>query len=566
MYNFQIHFSHPWILLLLIPAVFFTLLTYFRLSKKYRRNRNRIISIVLHLTAMVLAITGLAGLHFTYDEPNPENEVLLVVDVSYSNNEADQIKTDFVRSVIDGNDSSVKLGVVTFGYDQVYAAPLSYDMDEVYKNYRNAELPDDSATDISSALTYAKSLFNHPKTAKIVLLTDGVETDGDALSVIKSIAAEGVKVDVAYYPAGEVGNEVQLLGIEMPEKRIEVDDPVEITVNIQGSYASDAELVLYDNDVRGDTVPLEVINGTKTVAINHTFTEKGMHLLRFEIESAGDTVAQNNVYHSFINLEDFNRILILERTAGEADGLKEMLATRVVPEGEENYQLTTIEITDLANVPSTVKALRKFDQVVLVNIANKDMPVWENGVRFDEILNEYVYEYGGGMLTIGGNDPDETDDEGLPVANTYNRDDMYGTLYQEMLPVEAIDYTPPAGVMIIIDWSGSMSAVDGLTGKTYLELAKEGARSAVNALTERDYCGIVSLEDSYREEMKPIPLPKKEELYAAIDNLGEDQAGGGTVYQGAIEQAGSALKKLTVVERKHIILVTDGVPSDSYDQ
>lgn len=36
MHDFQIVFSHPWLLLLLIPALALTLIPYFMLSKKYR--------------------------------------------------------------------------------------------------------------------------------------------------------------------------------------------------------------------------------------------------------------------------------------------------------------------------------------------------------------------------------------------------------------------------------------------------------------------------------------------------------------------------------------------------
>ncbi|MBQ1942729.1 MAG: hypothetical protein II368_03670, partial [Clostridia bacterium] len=84
MTNFSVNFSNPWLLLLLIPAVGFTLLPYFRVKKKYRRTRNRIVSIVLHMLIMVLCITVFAGIRFTYDIPNRENEVLLLVDDSYS--------------------------------------------------------------------------------------------------------------------------------------------------------------------------------------------------------------------------------------------------------------------------------------------------------------------------------------------------------------------------------------------------------------------------------------------------------------------------------------------------
>ena len=81
MTNLTVTFSYPWLLLLIIPAVLLTLIPYFLISKKYRRTRNRITSIILHTIVMVLAITMLAGLKFNYTLPNTTNEIILLVDV-----------------------------------------------------------------------------------------------------------------------------------------------------------------------------------------------------------------------------------------------------------------------------------------------------------------------------------------------------------------------------------------------------------------------------------------------------------------------------------------------------
>jgi len=567
MTNFEIKFTHPLLLLLLIPALALVMYTYFRSPKKYRRNRNRIIPVVLYIICMVLGISALSGMHFTYDEANENNELLILVDSSYSGRKEDSEKNAFVRSIINNSDSSVRVGVVTFGFDQVYAAKFSTNKNKVYQQYVNSADPDETATDIASALNYAKTLLEHPKTSKIVLITDGVETDRSALNVIKAIAADGIKVDVAYFPADLSGNEVQIVDVVMPDTRIEAGEAVELGITLQSSYIGNLDVTLYDNEVLSSTQSIQIANGERTFPILHTFEQKGMHTLRFEIQGDNDMIKENNIYYSYVYLEDFNRILILERTAGESEELQEMLNSRVFEAGELPYEITPMAISDIENIPSTLRELRYYDQVILVNISNADLPIWVDGekiTRFDEILEEYVSDYGGGLLTIGGNKDEETTDENNPVANTYVRDDMYDTLYQEMLPVEAIEYTPPAGVMVIIDISGSMDAVDGVTGKTFKQLAQDGARAAVNALTMRDYCGIVSLEDSYKEEMKPLPLPKKAEILAAIDNVSE-RPGGGTVYQGAIEQAGAALDKLDV-ERRHIILVSDAAPSDSFEE
>lgn len=62
--------------------------------EKYRRTRNRVVSIVLHLCVMILCISLLAGISFRYEIPNTKNEVLLLVDSSFSSQEAQQKKTN----------------------------------------------------------------------------------------------------------------------------------------------------------------------------------------------------------------------------------------------------------------------------------------------------------------------------------------------------------------------------------------------------------------------------------------------------------------------------------------
>ena len=80
MYHFRIAFEYPWLLLLIIPALGLTLFFYFRSAKKYRRNRNRITSIVLHMLVMTLCVCVLSGIVFLYDVPNTDNQIVLLVD------------------------------------------------------------------------------------------------------------------------------------------------------------------------------------------------------------------------------------------------------------------------------------------------------------------------------------------------------------------------------------------------------------------------------------------------------------------------------------------------------
>jgi hypothetical protein len=93
-----------------------------------------------------------------------------------------------------------------------------------------------------------------------------------------------------------------------------------------------------------------------------------------------------------------------------------------------------------------------------------------------------------------------------------------------------------------------------------LGFAKLGAKACLDALTERDYVGIMTLGDNYEESIEITPRPHYDRIVSAIDRI---EGGGGTIYSDAIERAGKALAALTNVEKKHIIMVTDGHPTDS---
>ena len=547
MTNISIKFSNPWLLLLLIPAIGLTLLPYFRSNKRYRRNRNRIVSMVLHLIIMILAISVLAGTTFEYDLPNEENEIILLVDSSFSSEGQREKKEEFIQSVIYSNDDAFRLGIVTFGYDQVYAAPITNNMNTVYNDYLKASSPDTSATDIEAALLYAQSLLQYPESSRIVLLSDAYETDGKALDVIKKIAATGIKVDTVYFPESEPDVEVEIVGMEMPENKVKRAEEFEVQLVLQSSYIGSATITPYDNEVAGQSITVDLQEGIQKVAIPFTFNTPDLHTLSFEMTSNSDTIQQNNTYTSYIYVPNYNNVLILESITNESQAIVRML-------GEE-FKVTVFNITD-AEIPLTIEDLRMYDEVILCNIANKDLPE-----GYDVLLDKYVGEIGGGLFTVCGNDITNSG------ANAYTKDDMHKTLYEKLLPVEIINYTPPVAVMVLIDSSGSMldnekpveeQDMKGDPG-TKLYYAKKGAMECLELLSERDYMGVYSLADFETEQIQLTPCTQRDAILGAIDRI---EAPGGTIFSSALEKAASALMACSDVEKRHIIIITDGEPSE----
>jgi hypothetical protein len=76
--NFRITFSNPWLLLLLVPLAALTLIPHFRVAKKFRRSRNRVISLALHSIALILCVLLLAGMTTCTQAKESESQLPLI--------------------------------------------------------------------------------------------------------------------------------------------------------------------------------------------------------------------------------------------------------------------------------------------------------------------------------------------------------------------------------------------------------------------------------------------------------------------------------------------------------
>lgn len=540
MFNFEICFTHPWLLLLLIPALATTLIPYFRVKKRYRRTRNRVISVVLHSLVMTLCIVLLSGFYIRYYVPNEQNEIILLVDVSDTENEAKESRDLFIQNVLsESGDDGFNIGIVTFGFDQVYAVPLTQDIDSIFNVYAAAELPDTTATNIADALEYAVSLFNYPDTGKIVLVTDAKETDGELLSVISSATAKGIAIDAAYVPSTYAGTDAQIIGVSMPEQHVGLAEEHSIVVNIKSNVAGAAQLTLYDNDEQkiSGIQDVELVEGEQSFILANTFDVEGLHELRFQLKMS-DSIVQNNEYTTYYDLQIYNKLLIIESKAGKSTALVSMLNG-----AEEKYSVSVVDVASDA-MPTTLDALRMYDQVILNDVANSDLPI-----GFDVMLQSYVKDYGGGLFTAGG-----SDEHGK--AHSYNKLDMYGSIYQEMLPVQVFNYTPPIGVMLVVDSSGSMLSNNEYGGSIF-DSAKAGALACLDVLYERDYVGLMTLATNQEIILPLTPRTQETKIRETISGLKAD--GGNTVFGDAINRAGLELRNRKDVAKRHIIVISDGM-------
>lgn len=556
MLNFHVNFAHPWLWLLLIPAVACALIPYFRIPKKYRRTRNRIISLCLHLIVVCLCAATLTGTTFSYELYNPENEILLVIDSSYSTEQEKEAKENYVRDFVAMADTRVyKVGIVTFGADQKYVVPFTNDTSTVYERYVNSEAPDTSATDIAAALTYAKTLFSKPDSGKIVLISDGFETDENAAAVISSLVmnsdgvSKGLRIDTITSSAYAPDNDVQINAVVSPDYNIAAEEKFNLGIVVKnvGEKIS-ANIVLHDNGEEKSRTAVEIPSGEQTLYVEHSYDQKGLHVLKATVEIENDGITENNTVYTYDYVADFSDILVIQGFEGESEEIKALL---------KDYEVTVLTI-GADDMPDSIDELRNYDEIILNNVSNADLKRYDG---FDKLLNEYVSVVGGGLFTVGGNEKADTS-----TAHAYNRDDMKGSLYQQMLPMQIIDYTPPLGLFIIVDVSGSMGTGEG----SKLEAAKTAAKSLVsdpNFVSSRDYVGVYTLSDDVNRELRLTPLAGngQAKIVDTIENLSK---GSSTNFAPSLTAASRSLINAYnggEVERMHVVVISDGEAAD-YDE
>lgn len=377
---------------------------------------------------------------------------------------------------------------------------------------------------------------------KSVIVNKGVEVE-----LAKTATKEGYDFDGWYFTPDCSGERVTVVKLE-------------VNTTVYAKWVKYPTLI-YEVDGGTPVESLSAAKGTK-IELAKTATKEGYDFDGWYLTSdySGEAVTEITlnedtvVYSKWQKIEKFNSVLVLER--GEKPTSEDLAALLV----EQGYVVTIVNVSDSEQadlVPETVDDLRVYDQVVLNNVSNSDLLNNSNVPdKFVENLYTYVHDFGGGLLTTGGQD--DTGDN----ANLYRGEDLNGSLLGSMLPVYAAEYIPPIAVMFIIDRSGSMSSTVS-EGFSCIKWAKDAVGEAItNSLMERDYAGIMTL-DSYENFVVPLtPMTQKEVILSALREKVET-SDGGTVFTQAIRTAANALKANKMVDRRHIVVISDGMMSDN---
>ena len=474
--------------------------------------------LALRLAWATLLVLALAGT--TLARPLDRQAVMLVLDASASVASARDQAEAAARAIADRLPQGDALGVVAVAAGARVEEPLS--TEPVFSRL-TAALPD-KASDLASGLRLAGALLPEDFAGRVVLVSDGRQTRGDAIAAARALAGRGIAVDVL--PLGPLaGPDVRLESVHLPETAYR-GEIATITATVHADRPSPATLRVYRDDALILEREVELREGRQDIALAVPVGEPGLHRYRIDVATArpeADGVAVNNTLGAIQRVAGPPRVLIV---AAEPAGAG-LLTAALQAGGAE------VVVGPPASVPADLAAWARYDAAILADVPAEALPAGSM-----DLLEAYVRDLGRGLAMTGGPDSfgpggyaDTPVERALPVYM-----DLRGRGKQ-----------PRVAMILVIDKSGSMSG-------TKMEMAKEAGARSIRLLRPDDSAGVLAF-DSVPQWVAPVtPLAQRTQLEQAI---GRVYAGGGTEIYPALGAAFAALRGVEA-DIKHLILLTDG--------
>jgi Mg-chelatase subunit ChlD len=489
----------------------------------------RVASAVLRVTFVAILAAGLARLARTTTSQRVCTVVLVDVSDSISDAALEE-ERGAVTKLVAAKPPDDRVKVVTFA--ERPRVVVSGDGDEHRGATQEAIVRHgeghDSGTDIAAALQLSYGLFPEGYLRHVVLLTDGVQTDGDLLAEVNRAKRFGVRISTVPL-LGAVPGEVAVRELHLPD-HVREQETFDLHAQVFSSVKQTVKLSLKQGDL------INGLDGIKTVLL-----DAGDNDVVFKSRAAmpGDvTYALDVIESEHDHFAENNRATAVAAVVGMpvvlyVDGTPERSAYLAAALGAQQLNVDTVD-----PLPTSLREAERYDFIVL-----SDMPAERVSLAQQEVIEEYVRDLGGGFLFAGG-------------ENGYGLGGWQHTPIERILPVrmdaDKRRDEPEVAMALIIDRSGSMTGLP-------LEMAKQAAKATADTLAGDDLLEVIAF-DSLPTRIVQMTAARHSARFQT--DIARIQAGGGTEIFPALDAAYQALSS-TRAKRKHAILLTDGQAPNS---
>jgi von Willebrand factor type A domain len=470
----------------------------------------------LALRCAVLFGISLALSGFALQLPASTQALIVVVDRSASMETALAGEAATVQQLRAGLHADDRFGIVTFGGDAVVEQPAVTAAESAFGGF--ATQPNSNATDIEGALRLAASLLPSDARKHIVILSDGRQNTGDALTEVALLHQAGIRVDVlpVDVPAGP---EVLVASLRGPTS-VPAGAGFIVRAIISSNVATSARVTMSDDGTVVVTRQLALRSGDTEVDADLAPASPGTHDIRVSITPALDTFEQNNSADTLVQVLGPQRVLIAEGSPGEGTNVAAALHAAGI-------QATVV---DPASVPSTPTGVGAYQAVALVDVSAQQLDAQQM-----EALRSATENLGVGLSVFGGID-------------TLGPGGFSGTPLETALPVDMQvrnpQQKPPVAVVLVLE-SVESSAGDAVV--------RGAAKALVEKLSARDYVGVTDSSTGLAVALQQVGTRTKvENAILNIPSFGDPSS-----YDPYIADAEHALLAHPGTVR-HVIVLGDG--------
>jgi len=388
---------------------------------------------------------------------------------------------------------------------------------------------------LASGIEMAMAIAPPDTATRLVLISEGNETEGDLREAARTAAANKIPIDVLPLRY-RYESEVLFRRVAAPS-RARSGQTIDLRFLLDSTAAMRGKLLLMLNDRPLDlvpesdevAVPIELVAGTNVKTVSVPVGRRGIHSFEavFMPDDARlDRIVENNRASAVTYVAGPGHVRIFDTEGAGAD------IARALEEADLDASCT-----DVGLMPTELTRLLDADAVVLVNT-----PIHHFTMAQQEMLCRYVNDLGGGLVMVGG-------------PESFGAGGWIGSPVAEILPV---DLDPPqkkqmprGALVLVIDRSGSM------TGQK-VEICKVSAAASVRLLSRLDLVGVIAFDAGYEWTVPLRPVGDKDDIYQELRSIG---AGGGTIMGPAMQAAFESVRDIKSAV-KHVILLTDGMTSD----
>lgn len=389
-------------------------------------------------------------------------------------------------------------------------------------------------TDLARGLGLARALLPEEHQGRLVLISDGNETEGSVLAIVDEFKSRGIPVDVL--PIGfDYSKEVWLERLDLPSV-VKQGETYEAGVLLNSLAAGKGTLRLQENGRVVFEQPVEYSPGKNRYALPLYLREPGYYeyVATIDPPKGEDGWSENNVAVGDIHLRGEGRVLVVSDSRGDARDWEPLVDALKKSE-------RIVQVRMPYEFPRDPLSLLPYDLVVFPNV-----PADAFDAQQLQSLRDAVYHQGTGFVMLGG-------------PNSYGPGGYHRSAIEEALPV-TMDTTQkkvmPKGAMAII-----LHTCEFAEGNTW---AKRIAKEAIRVLGARDEVGVLNYNwgsaggtDGMHWIFPLTPAGQYEKLAIAINQA---EPGDMPAFEPGMLMALNALKA-SDASVKHVVVISDGDPS-----